>query len=237
MRKLTPSLLALIAFQLCSVGVQAQVTYQLDSGTGANAFNHADGTETTDGWVGNVFPITASGTRINQIDWGYFDNTAGAVAQVVLYKVTGAGGNPALGATRVYTQSFNTLPGANDGNYTRIQQIPLTTPQTFSVGDLMLVAIFQANVIAAPPNDVYPWVQDNSTSSAGSYWDRSTPGTFNLDDLSNSRTLDQPFVTGGFAVGAVHPIIRAEGVPEPSSLILGGIGLGLVARWRRKRAS
>lgn len=220
-------------------GVQAQVTYQLDNGTGAAAFNHADGPETTDGLVGNVFPITAAGQIINRVDWGYYNNSPGAIAQLVLYRVTGAGGNPSLGATRVYTQSFNTLPGANDGIFTRIQQIPLTTPQTFNVGDQVLVAIFQANVIGQSPNDVYPWVNDNSGSTAGSWWDRSAPGAFNLDNLSTARPLDQVFPGGTFAVGAVHPLIRAFGtpVPEPTSLLLCGLAIPFVARrFRRKQA-
>jgi hypothetical protein len=218
--------------------VQAQVTYQLDNGNGTSAFNNSDGTEPLDNWVGNVFPITAGGELINRVDWGYFTNAPGAVAQLVLYRVTGAGGNPALGATRVYTQSFNTLPG-NGTAFNLIQQIPLTTPQAFNVGDNLLVAIFQANVIALPPNDKYPYVHDNSGSAAGSFWARSAPGTFNLDDLSGSVPLNQPFVAGGFTPGAVHPLIRAFGtpVPEPTSLLLGGLAIPFVVRrFRRKQA-
>jgi hypothetical protein len=111
--------------------------------------------------------------------------------------------------------------------------------KVFNVGDLMLVAIFQANVIGLPPNDKYPYVNDNSTSAAGSYWDRAAPGSFNLDNLSNSRTLDQTFPGGTFAVGPVHSLIRAFGtpVPEPSSLLLGGLAIPFVARrFRRKQA-
>jgi len=73
---------------------------------------------------------------------------------VSLYRVTGAGGNPALGATRLYTQPFTPLTG--DGTNAFLQQINLTSPVAFNIGDQFLVSILIRSVIANPPNDVYP---------------------------------------------------------------------------------
>lgn len=232
MSKLSTLLFSIVGTLVCAGGVRAQVIYQLDNNSISTALNASDGTEPLDNWFGNVFSVAAGGTLINRVDYGLFTNAVGATAQVVLYRVTGAGGNPALGVTRVYTQSFTPLTG--DGTNAFIQQIPLTTPQNFLVGDQLLVAIFQANVIAAPPNDKYPYLLDTSGSTAGSFWDRANPNTFNLDDLSAAKGLDQALSPGGFIPGADHMIIRAVGVPEPSSFALLGLA-GAAALLRRKK--
>jgi hypothetical protein len=150
----------------------------------------------------------------------------------VLYRVTGAGGNPALGATRVYTQTFTPLVG--DGTNAFLQTINLTTPVTFNAGDKFLVAIFIPNVIGAPPNDKYPYLLDTSGSAAGSYWDRSNPNSFNLDNLSAAVTVDLPLTPGGFAPGADHLFIRAEAIPEPATFALATLGAALLIARRRK---
>jgi hypothetical protein len=229
-------LLALAAFQFTTVGLQAQLLYQIDNNTIGNVVNASDGSEPLDNWFGNVFTALPGANLINRVDFGVYTTTPGSVASVSLYKVTGAGGNPALGATRLYSQAFTPFTG--DGTNFFLQQIPLTSPVALNVGDTFLVSILIRNVIASQPNDVYPFLIDNGTSSAGSYWGRSGPNLFNPDNLSGVVQIDQPLSPGGFAPGPGHTIIRAFGiaVPEPSTLALAGLAItGLAIRKRQKR--
>lgn len=119
-----------------------------------------------------------------------------------------------MGATRLSTQAFTPLVG--DGTNAFLQKINLTSPVLLSDGEKFLVAVLIRDVIALPPNDVYPFVVDTSGVSAGTFWDRSTPNTFNLDDLSGAIPIDQSFVPGGYIAGPGHIVIRAEAsvVPE-----------------------
>jgi hypothetical protein len=218
---------------LASVSLPA-ATYQLDNNTISTALNASEGTEPLDNWFGNVFTVVGGGTSITAVNFGIFTTTANSVADVVLYSVTGAGGNPALGATRVYTQAFTPLTG--DGTNAFNQTINLTTPVNFNVGDHLLVAVMIRDVIAASPNDVYPYLLDTSGSAAGSYWDRANPNAFNLDNLSAAVTTGQPFQAGGFIPGPGHVFIRATAIPEPSTIalsFLGGIFAMLFLRRRK----
>ena len=86
-------------------------SYILDNGSISTALNASDGTEPRDNWFGNVFTAQASATLITRVDFGVYTTTPNSAASVVIYRVTDPGGNPALGATRVYTQSFTPLTG------------------------------------------------------------------------------------------------------------------------------
>lgn len=208
-------------------------TYQLDNNTPNAPVNASDGTEPLDNWFGNVFTAQAGANLLTRVDFGVF-TTAGNPSSVVIYRVTDPGGNPALGATRIYTQSFTPLTGDNTNAF--FQQIPLTSPPTINTGDRFLVAIFIPNVVGAPPNDKYPYVLDSGASAAGSYWDRSAPGTFNLDNLSAARLVSQELAPGGFIPGNAHTMIRAIGVavPEPSIFALGGLAAAALLLFRRR---
>jgi hypothetical protein len=238
-------LCAVAMLGMATARVHAVVSYQLDNNAISTAFNASDGTEPRDGWVANEFTAVAGGEEITRVDFGVFTSTANSTADVVLYRVTDPGGNPALGATRLYTQSFTPLTG--DGTNAFLQQITLTTPVLFNPGDHFLAAIFIADVIASPPNDVYPFLLDTSGNPTNSYWDRSNPDLFNLDNLSQARLVNLPFSPGGFAPGAGHVIIRAAGipadglattaVPEPATLALGTCALvALVLALKRSRS-
>jgi hypothetical protein len=228
-------LTALIAICIASFGARAASIYSLDNNTISTALNASDGTEPLDNWFGNVFTAAGGFNLITAVDFGVFTTTPNSVASVSLYRVTGAGGNPALGATRLYTQSFTPLVG--DGTNAFLQQINLTTPVLVNTGDKFLVSVLIRNVLAAPPNDVYPFLLDTSGVAAGTFWDRSAPNAFNLDNLSGAVPIDQPFGPGGFTPGPGHVFIRAEAtvVPEPATAGLCALGLVTLLAFKPRR--
>ena len=217
--------------QLAALGAQA-ATYQLDNGSISTALNASDGTEPHDNWFANLFTAQAGGNTITAVNFGLFTTAPNSVADVVLYRVTDPGGNPALGVTRLFTQAFTPLTGDNTNAF--LQNITLTSPVTLNEGDKFLVAVFIANVIGAPPNDKYPFLLDTSGNATGTYWDRSDPNAFNLDDLSGAKPIDQVLTPGGWTPGPGHVFIRAVGVPEPSVSVLGGLAAILAAMLRRR---
>jgi hypothetical protein len=206
-------LTGILVMQWATLGAHA-ATYILDNGSISTALNASDGTEPRDNWFGNVFTAQANANVITRVDFGVFTTTPNSAGSVVIYRVTDPGGNPALGATRLYTQSFTPLTG--DGTNAFLQQIALTSPVTINTGDRFLVAVFIPNVIGLPPDDVYPYLLDTSGVATSTYWDRSTPNTFNLDDLSLAKPIDQVLAAGGWTPGPGHIFIRAVGVSENS---------------------
>src|SRR5882724_1193413 len=148
--KLKLLLSTLVGVQLATLSLQAATLYQLDNNTIGNVVNASEGTETLDNWFGNVFTVVPGANLINEVDFGVFTTSPSSVASVSLYRVTGTGGNPALGATRLYTQAFTPLTG--DGTNAFLQQINLTSPVSLNAGDTFLVSVLIRNVIGAPPN-------------------------------------------------------------------------------------
>jgi len=207
--------------------------YVLDNGSISTPLDASDTTEPRDDWFANEFTAQAGANLITRVDFYSFTTTPGSQADVVLYQVTGAGGNPALGATRVYTQAFT--PPTGDGTNSYLTQIKLTGPVAFTVGSEFLVAVFIPDVIALPPYDVYPYLLDTSASATGSYWDRSTPKAFNLDNISGAMPVNQNLAGGAWNPGAGHLFIRAYGngppvlAPIPDQALYSGQTLTLTA--------
>jgi hypothetical protein len=219
--------------QLAAAGLKAATTaYQLDNGIPSAPINAADGTEPLDSWFANEFTAQTNGNLITSV--AYFLSTASPSypADVVIYKQTSP-----LGFTRLYTQAFTPLAGNTIG-YT-VQSITLNAPVQLNVGDNFLVAIFMQDVIALPPNDKYPFALDTSGVATGSFWDRSAPGTFNLDNISGAVPINQNIAGGSWNPGPGHVMIRAFGtavIPEPSVFALGSLaaaGTALVGCRRR----
>ena len=183
--------------------------YSLDNNTRGTVVNASDGTEPLDNWFANEFVAAPGANLIKRVDFGCATVAAGAAGVVSIYRVTDPGGNPALGATRLYSQNFTPVGGAG----TAMNQITLTSPVALKVGERFLVAVSIANVIGLAPSDMYPFVIDNGGDSTGSYWARSAPNTFNLDNLSKVAPIDQTLAAGGFRPGDYggHLLIRAVG--------------------------
>ena len=210
MHKISTILWTSIAIaQAATLGVRA-ADYVIDNGTIKNGLNASDGTEPRDNWFGNVFTAQAGANLLTRVDFGVSTTTSNMAASVVLYRITDACGNPAAGATCVYTQAFT--PTVHTGSGFALQEITLSSPVLFTPGDRFLVAVFMANVIALSPNDLYPYALDTSGVATNTYWDRSEPNTFNLNDLSQAKPINQVLVTGGWAPDPGHIILRAHGV-------------------------
>src|SRR5215472_12731708 len=144
MRKTSKFLLSAL-IGLAAVANTQAAQYALDNGTISTALNASEGTEPLDNWFGNVF-TAGSSSLIYRVDFGVFTTSPGSLASVSLYRVTDPGGNPALGATRLYTQAFTPLTG--DGTNAFLQEIDLTSPVALNPGDKFLVGILINNVIA-----------------------------------------------------------------------------------------
>jgi hypothetical protein len=223
--------------QLAGIELQAAtVLYQLDNGMVAYPINAADGTETLDSWFANEFTAQANANILVSMNFFLSSASPSYPADVVIYKQTGPENSPS-GFTRIYTQPFTPMAGTPLGN--TVQSISFTTPVPLNVGDNFLVAVFMRGVVALPPNDKYPWELDTSGNATGTFWARSAPGTFNLDDLSGAVPINQNIAGGVWNPGAGHLMIRAYGtaVPEPSVLALGGLAVAGVALARCRRAA
>lgn len=228
MRAMFKLLPALVGMQLATLTLRAAVVYQLDNNTVNYPLNASENSETLDNWFGNFFTALPDANFINEVDFYVGKITANSVASVSLYQVTGAGGNPALGATRLFTQSFTPVSGNPSGPF--VQQIGLSSPVAFKPGDTFLVSILIRNVLATD----YPYVLDTSGSSAGGYWGRSGPNLFDIDNLSGVVPTDHALTAGGFIPGH-HTFIRAVGVPEPASIALAGLGMVALLMVRRQK--
>ncbi|HLP75671.1 MAG TPA: hypothetical protein VK327_02025 [Candidatus Paceibacterota bacterium] len=223
--------------QLAGIGLQAAtIPYQLDNGMVKYPINAADGTETHDTWFANEFTAQANANSIVSVMYFLSSASPSYPADIVIYKQTSAQTAP-LGFTRIYTQPFTPLAGMPVGN--TVQSLSLTTPVQLEVGDKFLVAIFMRDVVALPPNDKYPWTLDTSGDATGTFWDRSAPDSFNLDDLSGARPINQNLADGNWNPGAGHVMIRAFGtaVPEPSVLTLCGLAAAGAVFATRRRCS
>src|SRR5512135_1856321 len=123
--------LALCGMALATGKLGAQTpTYRLDNGSIGSEINASATTEPRDDWFANEFTALSGANVITRVDFGVGTTAPNSTASVVLYLVTGPGGNPALGATRVYTQSFTPL--SSRGTNTVVQQINLTSPVAFN---------------------------------------------------------------------------------------------------------
>jgi hypothetical protein len=220
----------LAAALVACLGAAANADYILDNGTVSWWLNASEGTEPRDNWFANVFTAQANDPLISYVSFAGANVVPGLTA--VIYIDTDGDGNPATGTLqRVRTETPSSVTFGSD----HWAQIVLTTPLYVTPGQKFVVAMFAPNV----QGNQFPFAMDTSTSAAGTFWGRTDPGLFNLDNLSGVVPLDQPLQTNGWIPGAAHMMIRA-GVPEPSSLALVVsllVCLLPIVRWRGRRSA
>jgi PEP-CTERM motif len=232
----------LFATVMLVVGVsaaRAQVTYQWETlpppAGGHEIFNNSQGTETEDCWVANAFQVIAGGTQMNSISLFLGQALTNQLVTATLY--TGTSLTVPSGLTRIVA-STNTVSVSGAAN--TLTTIPLATPINLSVGQIFYAAV----LIRGVPGTLFPFSSDAGetppiTPLGHSFFDVGpTQGAaYNLDVTTNATVLGgtHPVVDGAQSAGNLG--LRVNAVPEPSSLILAGLGVAFVARrWRRKQA-
>jgi hypothetical protein len=232
---------------LAAPPLRAQITYQLDGWPPATGnyeiFNNSAGTETEDCWVANSFQVTAGGNRINSISF-VLGNTQPPVStlnlQVTVALYTGTSLTDPSGLVRI-------VPATNTVMLTNaltgfMQTINFATPVDLATGQIFYAAL----LIRGVPGTLFPFADDMFTPGPSpanqlrSFFDvgPTMGGAYNLDNTSNATLLGMSHpVLGGPAQSAANLVLRvnATAVPEPSSVLLTGVGLLLFARRRHRQ--
>jgi hypothetical protein len=235
-------------FALCALawfvgtpGAQAQVVYKNESlppPSGSHEiFNNSQGTETEDCWVANSFAVTAGGTRLVSITFLLGAALTNQSVTATIYTGTSLT-NPQAGTglSRVVATTNTVSVTGAAGSF---QTIPLASPLDLLVGQDFYAAILIRGVLGS----VFPFSSDAGetppvTPLGHSFFDVGpTQGAaYNLDVTTNATLLGSTHpVVGSGVQSAGDAGIRVNAVPEPSSMILTTVAVGLFARrWRRK---
>ena len=229
--------------------LRAQTTYQLDGWPPVTGnyeiFNNSVGTETEDCWVANSFQVTAGGNVINSITFALGNAqppVAALTLQVTVVLYTGTSLNNPSGLVRIVPATNTvTLTNADTGF---LQTVNFASPTVLPTGQIFFAAV----LIRGVTGSLFPFVDDmftpgpSPTNQMRSFFDvgPTQGGAYNLDNTANATLLGQNHpVLNGTAQSAANLVLRvnASAIPEPTSLMLVGLGVALVAhRIRRRRA-
>jgi hypothetical protein len=234
-------LLAIPGLLITSQASRAQVTYQVENlaaGSAHQIFNNSQGTETEDCWVANSFIVAAGGTRLNSITFLVGSALTGQSVTAAIY--TGTSLTNPSGLVRIVPSTTTVSVTALTNTF---QTITLATPVNLSVGQIFYAALLMPGV----PGTLFPFSSDATTPGPPPPLNRSffdvgpTQGAaYNLDMTQNATVLGgtHPVVGAGVqSPGNLALRVDASPVPEPSSLMLAGLGAAFVVRrWRRRQA-
>ncbi len=188
--------LVLLSF---AAAAQANVNYQLDSGSATIFFNNTATTETEDNWVANSFTTVAGGTQLNSITF-YASALNAQEISASIYKASSLTDPTSLSLISTTTTTL-TAGGGWD-------TISFTTPVDLAVGQIFYAALLLPQV----PGNVFPFSEDTgSTVALGrSFFDVGpTPGgAYDLNNTANATVL-----------GGNHPVIGPE-EQYPGNLLL-----------------
>jgi hypothetical protein len=232
-------LLAIPGLLLTAQASRAQVTYQVESlaaGSAHELFNNSQGSETEDCWVANSFTVAAGGTRLNSLTFLVGSALTNQTVTAAIY--TGTSLTNPSGLVRI-VPSTTTVSVTSATNV--FQTITLATPVDLSVGQIFYAAL----LIRSVPGTLFPYSSDAQSPGPPTPLGRSffdvgpTQGAaYNLDVTTNATVLGgtHPVVSVAQSPGNLALRVDASPVPEPSSLMLAGLGVAFVVRrWRRRQ--
>jgi len=160
--------------------------------------------------------------------------------QVTVILYTGTSLTSPTGLVRV-VPATNTVTLTNQAPGS-LQTINFATPTFFNTGQIFYAAV----LIRGVTGSTFPFASDlftpgpSPTNQLRSFFDvgPTIGGAYNLDNTANATRLGQNHpVLGGPAQSAANLVLRVNAIPEPSSVLLIGAGVGLIAyRLRRKRS-
>ncbi len=233
MKKYITGLLSVAALVL-GAGTSQAVTYALDSGTAVQALGvNPNPAPTWSGAVLNHYTAVAGGNVITSIS-AVFGKAGGSPAPnllttnpvtFVLWNDPNGDGDPT--DSIVQTSSAGTLSVINDDVTFVSQSI---TPVTLGVGQSFFVGVYFQNYSVAYPMAI-------TGGPAGSWAAVHVNGTVDLNNLDGVVSPNYFFNTLPIVAGSpgITAMIRATGVPEPTSALLGLLGCGAALVRRRRR--
>ena len=213
-------LVAALAFM--ATGANAGVVYAHDDGSGESSLGAGGGIKVI--WL-NAFTAVAGGNTIESIDIAFGHNgnedppPNGTTAIAYLWSDPNDDGNPLDAVLEA------TVAGTVQSSHTdTFINFALASPVTIGVGEVFFVG-FQSIDFA---------VSRDTNSDAGQSWLFTDFGLADLDptNLAGITGSADTFGNLGFPGNA---LIRANGVPEPASVLLLGAGLGFGVYRRRRR--
>lgn len=234
--KLHSAALTLVFFSFAAAA-QADVIYQLDSGSYSTRFNNSATTETEDNWVANSFQVVSGGNHLSSLTF-QADTLNNQVIDAAIYE--GNSVTDPSGLVLISTTS-TTLTASAGWN-----TIFLDKPVDLATGQIFYAALLLPNV----QGGLFPFYEDTGsiTPSGRSFFDvgPTVSGTYDLLNTANATVLGgtHPLLGPGeqyagnlsLRVNASQAAINTD-APEPATLVMLASGLllaGLISRKKRR---
>ncbi|MAT73163.1 MAG: hypothetical protein CMJ58_27065 [Planctomycetaceae bacterium] len=216
---------------------QAAVLYSTDDGVGELPGGGGPPIP-ADIWWAQSFDTAAGGTVITDLQVAFGSALAGqrvgvngAPVQVFLYDDSDNDGDPNTGLVRLQTVS-STVQSANTNTFVNFAIPPTAVSGKFFVAALVSDTGFDASTGTLAPNGM-PAGFDQSSSAGTSWVADSSSGNIDPDNVPGTANLSGSIINLATFGLPGNLMLRAVGVPEPSTILLLLAGASVLGLRRR----